>query len=200
MKKTALMIMALMLISAPVCAFTMRNEPLGWLGWQWGMPLNDIKGWLYYNGQLALPFVGATNNAIYTRQGQDNVYFGHEWLDTYYVFEKSKLCAVMLETDDCTDIGRGISFFGRNVGTNDAKQPMSFYGPGGAEVFSRVSEESRSKIFYYAATKGTYASFLYISGPTMFLKAEEVLTAKHYVIIGEKDYMDRLIDMVAEGQ
>ena len=199
MKKIALVVLALLLVSAPVYAFNMRNEPLGWQGWQWEITANRVKGWLNYNGQLTLPIIGATDDVIYTRQGQANEYFSQEWLDSLYVFEKGRLCAVVLLTDDCTAVGRAISYFGKDVATNDAKQPMSFYGKGGGEIASRVSEESRSTIYYYSAAKGTYASFLYISGPTMFLKPEEVLTSKHCVIIGEKSYMNRLIDKVAEG-
>lgn len=190
--------MVLLLVSAPAFAFTMKNEPLGWQGWQWGTTANSVKGWLNYNGQLTLPIIGATDDVIYTRQGQENEYSSQTWLDTLYVFEKGKLCAVVLPTDDCTAVGKAISYFGKDVATNDAKKPMSLYGKGGGEINSRVSEESRSTIYYYAAAKGTYASFLYISGPTNFLKPEEVLNSKHYVIIGEKGYVNKLIDKVAE--
>ncbi len=199
MKRLALALMIVFCMALPAAAFKMDAEPLGWYGWAWGTSTKDIKGWLNYNGQLTLPCLGPISQTAYTRQGQESTYFGKQWLKTYYLFEKDRLCGVVLVTTDPADIGRAIAYYGKDVTSNVAKQPMAFYGKGGSEVAGRASEESRSMVFYYAAAKGTYSSFLYVSEPVFFNKPEEVFLVKHYVIIGEKRIVDNWIDGVAEG-
>jgi hypothetical protein len=79
--------------------FIMKNEPLGWNGWAWGTSFEEVKGWLNRTDELSVPFLRDLQKLTYTRQGQDDVYFGQEWEDTRYIFEKEKLCGVLLETN-----------------------------------------------------------------------------------------------------
>lgn len=199
MKRLALALMIVFCMVLPAAAFKMKEEPLGWYGWAWGTSTKDIKGWLNYNGQLTLPCLGPIPQTAYTRQGQESAYYGKQWLKTYYLFEKDRLCGVVLVTADPADVGRAIAYYGKDVASNGAKQPMAFYGNGGGEVAGRASEDSRSMVFYYSQAKGAFSSFLYISGAVFFNKPEEVFLVKHYVIIGEKRVVNGWIDRVAEG-
>lgn len=199
MKRLALALAIVVCTALTASAFKMDAEPLGWYGWAWGTSTKDIRGWLNFKNQLALPCLGPVPQEAYTRQGQEDAYFGKQWQDTYYLFEKDKLCGVVLVTADPADVGRAIAYYGKDVATELARQPMSYYGKGGAEVKGRASEESRSMVFYYAAAKGARSSFLYISEPVFFNRPEEVFLVKHYVVIGEKRVVDGWIDRVSEG-
>lgn len=199
MRKVILALAFIVCMAFPVASFQLNTEPLGWYGWAWGTTVKDVKGWLNYKGQLVLPSIGPIAQMAYTRQGQRNAYFGKEWLDTIYLFEKDRLCAVMLVTADPTDIGRAIANYGKEVASNEAKQHMASYGKGGGEVFGRASEESRSMVFYYAQAKGAFSSLLYISEPVLFNQPRQAFRVKHYLIIGEKRVVDDWINKVAEG-
>lgn len=48
MRRIAVIVAAVLLLSAPCTAFT--NEPKGFQGWNWGMSVADAAPWMNYNG------------------------------------------------------------------------------------------------------------------------------------------------------
>ena len=175
----------------------MRNQPLGWCGWAWGTPLEEVQGWLEFAGYLNIPYVWQGINevgeavayelAVFSRQGQETTCIGLEWGGIYYVFEEEKLVGVILCTDSEYKALEAINYFGWNLlKEGGAAVDFSSFKDG---VITSTVKEPLSKIYYSSRATGEYASFLFFgtgSNPPSSWNIDS------YLIIGEPSWIDYL--------
>jgi len=181
---------------------SMRNQPLGWRGWAWGTPLEEVQGWLEYVGNVYTPYVGNEKDWLeylgdaaslpywgyfiddkaFVKPGDPNIYFEKNWEGTQYIFEDEKLVAIALWT-------RGGSY---------AAMAIEYYCPGSAGNYTEKAVPGKGEKFLVSAAKGAYASLLYLRGPIPVDSNETYRSGLywHAIIIGDSEWMKKLIELV----
>jgi len=174
----------------------MRNQPLGWRGWAWGTPLEEVQGWLEFGGYANLPFLGPIWGKTYVKQEDSNVYFGKNWQETQYFFEDNKLMAVAIWTDMETYATRAIEYYGWDVIATPKEGTENYYFAEVASVIMEKTKPEKNEKFFISAAKGEYASFLLLSGPVRIESEVSYYPLYSAVIIGNPEWVNRLIELV----
>jgi hypothetical protein len=163
MKKLLLAVVIFILMTGT--ALTFPGEPLGWLGWAWETPLNDLAGWLSYNSTLESDDETVTID-IFTRQGETKTHLQMEWDLVGYGFIESNFEGIILVGNGTVNAVAALAALLKEYGKPDRQ----------------ITFENSSLIEFW---QGTYGSVFAFYSP-----AEEEMEAMTWVAIGTKKIMD----------
>lgn len=197
-RRTVIILVLLLAMSSMAKASdsrAMRNQPLGWLGWAWDTPLQEIKGWLTYAGYLNLPYIGEKESylpehsfKVFTRQNESNIYFGlkEPWNGTYYIFEDSALVGVLLFTYNDYYAATALGYFGWDL-LKAGEEYVHNFASFREGILAEKSLPEREGTYFYSLATGTYSSFLLYFGPGE-RSTYDSWDGPSYIFIGKPDW------------